>query len=127
MLGMLTSCTKEESVQPTVDKNEIQYVFKCRSCLVRFEDDVWNRTNELDRSKDQYLNVYKEMSHTFIHKNPKLTSLRVLFYVSVFQVGWQDVELIVRKGGVEIAHEKFRLGYEGLTDYGLEKSFEIKL
>lgn len=127
LLGTIfTSCKKEETVKAdAVASNQVEYQFKCVSCLVQFEDDIWNHTNELDRSKYQYINVYKGATYTFTNKVIEETKIK--FYMGSIAFGVQDCELIVKKGGKVIAHEKFKLGYTYDKDYGYEKFFNISL
>lgn len=74
ILTMLLSC-KKETVAPQVQT--VDYDVKCNYCSVYIEDNVWNRYNEQERSKNQHFNVNGTWHYEFKNEGLDAASLRV--------------------------------------------------
>lgn len=101
----LFSCQKEKEVKPEFDV--IEYRVECKSCLFMYENEVWNASNELDRSKKQYLNVYGKASMTYELKMLKKAKLEL--YDSVLARRDQIAKLEVLRNGKVILKESVQL------------------
>lgn len=114
----LTSCKKEQDLAPK--QQVVSYHIECEYCLIYFEDNVWNHLNELERSRNQYLNISGTWDYSFT--NTKLDSLAVKFYVGPLGAP-QTI-----KGFIATTDNRKLLINENMGgDHGTEKTFTLAL
>ncbi|MFB5946116.1 hypothetical protein [Albibacterium profundi] len=124
-LAALASCSKEkESFDP---QQKITYQVECDYCLVYIEDNVWNRNNKLDRSKNQHFNVDGNWRYEWV--NTELDSIEMKIIVGVLG-GKQNVKASIRTNdGKSVSFDEV-MGYNDnpmKEDYGFEKVLKLKL
>lgn len=107
---LLFSCSKK------IEENQtVTYKVKCESCLVYIEDNVWNRYNELERSKNHHFQVNGYFEYTFV--NTKLDSVSAKFYVDVFHPN-QVIESSITSGSKSVKmKEIFGFFFDGKKFY----------
>lgn len=105
---LLASCTKQKDIVEDVQK--VTYEIECKYCLVYVEDNVWNRTIENERGKNQYFNVAGKWTYEFI--NTKLDSVKARIYIGTLGTG-QNVKVTIKesKYGKQASFDGW-LGYD---------------
>ena len=76
----LTSCSKEHNNPEPVKPQTVTYAVTCKSCLVYFEDNQWNRSNHIEDRPDavsQHINVYGSWTTDFVVSTLDTASLRI--------------------------------------------------
>lgn len=125
ILVALVSCNKEKEVIEPIQK--IAYNVECAYCLVYIEDNVWNRMNELERSKNQHFAVNGKWRYEFM--NTKLDSVEMNISVSVMG-GKQNVKASISTNDGKSVSINETLGYSDspLDDnYGFERVLKLQL
>lgn len=124
-LVALVSCNKEkEVIKP---EQRITYNVECDYCLVYIEDNVWNRTNALERSKNQHFAVNGKWKYEFT--NTKLDSVEMMISVSVMG-GKQKLKASISTNDGKITSINELMGYNNdptKEDYGFDRSLKLQL
>lgn len=123
LAALTTSCTKEETIIPQTQ--EVTYTISCDYCLAYIEDDVWNRYNELDRSKNQHFNVNGSFKYTFT--NTGLDTAIVRIYVSSMTGNAQVVKVNIWDNQGRSARSIDTLGFALFKDYKNESITKMAL
>lgn len=80
LIAGLTSCSKEHNNPEPTKPQMLTYAVTCKSCLVYFEDNQWNRSNHIEGRPDavsQHINVYGSWTTNFEVSTLDTASLRI--------------------------------------------------
>lgn len=112
---MLFSCSKKTDVNP---RKIVTYTVECGYCTVYVEDNVWNRYNEQERSKNQHFNVNGKWFYRF--SNSELEEATMNIVVSVTSGVRQEVKALIQTNNGK------SVSYKGIMDYKNNR-IELKL